>query len=65
MDDYLFKANVDRCKNVYEATSYLEILTYSVCTCWLRLEEWTGLGLIEANIEPGVEYYRRTSINVG
>jgi len=30
MDDYMFKANVDRCKNVHEATSYLEIFSYSV-----------------------------------
>ncbi|KAH8595940.1 hypothetical protein B0O99DRAFT_594231 [Bisporella sp. PMI_857] len=29
MDDYMFKANVDRCRYVPEATSYLEILTYS------------------------------------
>ena len=30
MDDYLFKANVDRCKHVQEATTYLEIFSYSV-----------------------------------
>jgi len=30
MDDYMFKANVDRCKHVSEATSYLEIFVYSV-----------------------------------
>ncbi|KAI9048895.1 hypothetical protein LZ554_006749 [Drepanopeziza brunnea f. sp. 'monogermtubi'] len=29
MDDYMFKANVDRCKNVVEATTYLEIFSYS------------------------------------
>ncbi|RDL40541.1 Uncharacterized protein BP5553_00520 [Venustampulla echinocandica] len=29
MDDYLFTANVDRCKNVQEATTYLEIFSYS------------------------------------
>ncbi|TVY67506.1 hypothetical protein LSUE1_G008439, partial [Lachnellula suecica] len=29
MDDYLFKANVDRCKHVQEATTYLEIFSYS------------------------------------
>lgn len=29
MDDYLFKQNVDRCKTVQEATTYLEIFTYS------------------------------------
>ncbi|TVY39155.1 hypothetical protein LOCC1_G005565 [Lachnellula occidentalis] len=29
MDDYMFKANVDRCKAVQEATTYLEIFTYS------------------------------------
>ena len=26
----MFKANVDRCKHVVEATTYLEILSYSV-----------------------------------
>ena len=31
MDDYMFKANVDRCKHVVEATTYLEIFSYSVC----------------------------------
>jgi hypothetical protein len=30
MDDYMFKANVDRCKHVVEATTYLEIFSYSV-----------------------------------
>jgi len=30
MDDYLFKANVDRCKHVVETTTYLEIFSYSV-----------------------------------
>jgi hypothetical protein len=30
MDDYMFKANVDRCKHVQEATTYLEIFSYSV-----------------------------------
>ncbi|KAL3428102.1 hypothetical protein PVAG01_01611 [Phlyctema vagabunda] len=29
MDDYMFKANVDRCKVVHEATHYLEIFSYS------------------------------------
>ncbi|KAH8815605.1 hypothetical protein F5884DRAFT_772905 [Xylogone sp. PMI_703] len=29
MDDYMFRANVDRCISVYEATSYLEIISYS------------------------------------
>ena len=32
MDDYMFKANVDRCKNVSEATTYLELFSYSVST---------------------------------
>jgi len=30
MDDYLFETHVWNCKNVVEATSYLEILNYSV-----------------------------------
>lgn len=30
MDDYMFKANVDRCRNVVEATTYLELFSYSV-----------------------------------
>jgi hypothetical protein len=34
MDDYMFKANVDRCKHVNEITTYLEILTYSVSAQW-------------------------------
>ncbi|KAB5523057.1 hypothetical protein GE09DRAFT_976810 [Coniochaeta sp. 2T2.1] len=29
MDDYMFKSHVESCKNVVEATSYLEILNYS------------------------------------
>ncbi|RFU33233.1 hypothetical protein B7463_g3112, partial [Scytalidium lignicola] len=29
MDDYMFRTNVDRCISVYEATSYLEIFSYS------------------------------------
>ncbi|TVY88557.1 hypothetical protein LAWI1_G005732 [Lachnellula willkommii] len=29
MDDYMFQANVDRCKAVQEATTYLEIFTYT------------------------------------
>ncbi|KAL2074460.1 hypothetical protein VTL71DRAFT_8238 [Oculimacula yallundae] len=29
MDDYMFKANVDRCRNVSEATTYLELFSYS------------------------------------
>ena len=32
MDDYMFKSHVQSCKNVVEATSYLEILNYSVCS---------------------------------
>lgn len=28
----MFKANVDRCKHVVEATTYLEIFSYSVGT---------------------------------
>jgi hypothetical protein len=30
MDDYMFKTYVGRCRNVAEATTYLEIFTYSV-----------------------------------
>jgi hypothetical protein len=30
MDDYLFEANVSRCKHVTELTTYLEIFSYSV-----------------------------------
>jgi hypothetical protein len=30
MDDYMFKTYVGRCRNVVEATTYLEIFTYSV-----------------------------------
>lgn len=30
MDDYMFKAHVQSCKNVVENTSYLEIFNYSV-----------------------------------
>lgn len=30
MDDYLFEANVSRCKHVTELTAYLEIFSYSV-----------------------------------
>lgn len=30
MDDYMFQANVDRCKQVEEVTHYLEIFQYSV-----------------------------------
>ncbi|OWP03416.1 hypothetical protein B2J93_7434 [Marssonina coronariae] len=29
MDDYMFKTNVARCKNVAEATTYLELFSYS------------------------------------
>lgn len=35
MDDYLFYTNVDRCKQVEEATSYLEIFKYSVSNVWM------------------------------
>ena len=31
MDDYMFRSHVQNCRNVTEATSYLEILNYSVC----------------------------------
>lgn len=30
MDDYMFRQHVEGCKNVIEATSYLEILNYTV-----------------------------------
>ncbi len=30
MDDYMFRSHVTNCKVVREATSYLEILNYSV-----------------------------------
>lgn len=30
MDDYMFRFYVDECRTVEEATSYLEILNYSV-----------------------------------
>lgn len=30
MDDYMFRAHVDSCRNVIESTSYLEILNYTV-----------------------------------
>ncbi len=30
MDDYMFDATVDRCRSVVEATTYLEIFSYSV-----------------------------------
>lgn len=42
MDDYMFKANVDRCKHVQEATTYLEIFTYSVSVSFLGSVPATG-----------------------
>jgi hypothetical protein len=36
MDDYMFKANVDRCKHVTELTTYLEIFSYSVSFSYQR-----------------------------
>jgi hypothetical protein len=37
MDDYMFKTYVGRCRNVAEATTYLEIFTYSVS---IRSDVW-------------------------
>lgn len=34
MDDYLFEANVRRCKSVTEVTTYLEIFSYSVSSSY-------------------------------
>ena len=34
MDDYMFRSHVTKCKVVREATSYLEILNYSVSCCF-------------------------------
>jgi hypothetical protein len=34
MDDYLFEANVSRCKHVTELTTYLEIFSYSVSSSY-------------------------------
>lgn len=32
MDDYMFRYYIDECRTVEEATSYVEILNYSVST---------------------------------
>lgn len=44
MDDYMFKENVKLCKNVGEATTYLEIFYYSV-----RSPIWMGPFKVLAN----------------
>lgn len=52
MDDYMFRSYVKDCKTVTEATSYLEVLNYSVswlspvaAVCWFFVLRATGEGL--------------------
>ncbi len=42
MDDYMFRSHVTKCKVVREATSYLEILNYSVSCCFF-VRMWEGV----------------------
>ena len=60
MDDYMFKANVDRCKHVQETTTYLEIFSYSVSLLQLEMSALLMLAIV-----PGseLEYGRRASVD--
>lgn len=46
MDDYMFRANVDRCRHVQELTSYLEIISYSVSLIPFQQDNTNGIGPI-------------------
>jgi hypothetical protein len=52
MDSYLFDQNVARCKSVQEATTYLEVFTYSVT---LTVTDNDRNGLMNRRIQAGIQ----------
>ena len=56
----MFKANVDRCKHVVEATTYLEIFSYSVGCAFIAKYRWK---LIDGIIGSELEFGRGASVD--